>query len=169
MRRPLGNILWELAVLRLHLASICVCDGDRIVLDPLLVVAFRLIEKNRPFEKGAPRSVLPGSVNLTRLGRWTIAFDVAEDDRTLRDVFLDLWSATRRASEPASQPAPRYLGTLGTALRVRNTPCHPATLPPTCLRILHHKLAEHQAYYRKGLASSKWKLSHIMRRGAAQI
>lgn len=68
MRRPLGNILWERAVLRLHLASICVCDGDRIVLDPLLVVAFRLIEKNRPFEKGAPRSVLPGSVNLTRLG-----------------------------------------------------------------------------------------------------
>lgn len=40
MRRPLGNILWERAVLRLHLASICVCDGDRIVLDPLLARGF---------------------------------------------------------------------------------------------------------------------------------
>lgn len=109
MRRPLGNILWERAVLRLHLASICVCDGDRIVLDPLLVVASRLIENNRPFGKGAPRSVLPGSVksDATWPG-WTIAFDVAEDDRTLRETSFGFVECNQTESLPASpaQPSP---------------------------------------------------------------
>lgn len=105
MRRPLGNILWERAVLRLHLASICVCDGVESCWTRFWFVAFRLIERNRPFGKGGTSLRVAGFTesDATWPG-WTIAFDVAEDDRTLREVF---WICGVRPGQesPDSQPA----------------------------------------------------------------